>query len=213
MGAPGAPQAPQRSAPGVNPGAPRVPSTNGPPGRGRAEPGGCRRGPRGLPPSARAADVRGRGECRRAATPRPRAAQERDDFRAAPRERAERVVGIVAGVLTVLRPLRRIERVIADEAPRRELLGVGAEHEDRRLVECQNRVEARLEQFLDVAQVAEDLGRRPALLLRPPRDHRGVGARDAALQIRRRLLEPSHHRIARPGAVVGGGRHGYSRSA
>ena len=127
-------------------------------------------------------------------------------FAAPPLERGERRAGIAPRILAVLRPLVRVERVLRDETPGRELPRGGAEHEDRRLVEGEDRVEACLEELLDVAQVAEDLGGRPLFRLRPSRERGLVTAGDEVLQIIRRLRQPPQHRFAGPGGVVVEGR-------
>ena len=47
----------------------------------------------------------------------------------------------------------------APDAPRAKGIARRAESEDRRLIEREDRVEAELEQLLDVTEMAQDLGR------------------------------------------------------
>src|SRR5438105_15899320 len=82
--------------------------------------------------------------------------QDREHLAAAALKRAERLPRVAALVLTLLRPPIRIERMTRLEAPRRQLVGARADHEDRGLVERNDRVEANLKPLLDVAQVAAD---------------------------------------------------------
>lgn len=62
----------------------------------------------------------------------------------APAEGAEGIERIVAAILTLFRPPLLIEWMLGGrpDPPGRELLGVGADDEDRRIVEREDRVEA-----------------------------------------------------------------------
>src|SRR5262252_5679706 len=96
-------------------------------------------------------------------------AQQGQHVLAAAREGREGFVRVVARILTLLGPARRIERVTegAADAPRRQLARARPQYEDRRLVHGEDGVEADLEELLDVAQVADDLGGRPVLRVGP----------------------------------------------
>src|SRR5215470_16328205 len=96
-------------------------------------------------------------------------AQQGQHVLAAAREGREGFVRVVARILTLLGPARRIERVTegAADAPRRQLARARPQYEDRRLVHGEDGVEADLEELLDVAQVADDLGSRPVLRVGP----------------------------------------------
>src|SRR5712692_8604778 len=77
--------------------------------------------------------------------------QHREHLAAAALKRAEGLPRVVTLVLLLFGPPIRIERMTRAHPPRRELVGTRSEHEDRRLIEGEDRVEAKLKQLLDVA--------------------------------------------------------------
>src|SRR5215831_6955416 len=120
-------------------------------------------------------------------------AQHRQHLLAPARESRARLVGVVARILPILGPAHRIERVTdgAADSPWHELARARPQHEDLRLVDGEDGVEADLEELLDVAEVADDLRGRPVLRVRP----HGQLALGPAVQRSRELTGSLHETL------------------
>jgi hypothetical protein len=94
--------------------------------------------------------------------------------------------------MTILRPAIGVERMadVAPDTPRGEILGCRAEHEDRRIVQREDRVKTNLKQLVHVPQVADDLGRRPRAFGRAQPETLVIDAAHGGGERLRRQREP-----------------------
>src|SRR5574342_133954 len=117
--------------------------------------------------------------------------QQRERLLPSPAECAQRLVRVLTRVLAIIRPALGVEREghLAAHAPALAVLRRRPDHEDGGVVGGQHGVKAENAELLDVAQVADDLGRGPAARVGAAPESVGVARGDRGGQLETGALE------------------------